>query len=210
MELWSSIDAENIHLATIRVYHQMKCEATGRTPKIVLILPPPAENPNEPGDEYELEILNEDVANQFVIAEREKEPGTGSRARTTILTGRVKHECNLKPMLTDKYRQRLKMRNMKANMPTRTIKRIEDEHPGDRGSINRLTSGVTNTTGFADLVVRARLAVHVCTSHSAAETKTEACERPVRAHGPYTAQPAARRLVYCVPRARALVCQAAA
>lgn len=152
MELWSSIDAENVHLATIRVYHQMKCEATGRSPKIVLILPPSPENPDEPGDQYELEIINEAVENQFVIAEREKEPGTGSRARTTILTGRVKHECNLKPMLTEKYRQRLKMRSLKANQPARTIKRIEDEHPGDRGTINRLTSGVTNTTGFADLV----------------------------------------------------------
>ncbi|GJE89928.1 transcription initiation factor IIF subunit beta [Phanerochaete sordida] len=152
MELWSSIDAENVHLATIRVYHQMKCEATGRSPKIVLILPPTAENPNEPGDQYELEIINEAVENQFVIAERAKEPGTASRARTTILTGRVKHECNLKPMLTEKYRQRLKMRSMRANMPTRTIKRIEDEHPGDRGTINRLTSGVTNTTGFSNLI----------------------------------------------------------
>lgn len=156
MELWSSIDAEGIHLATIRVYHNAK-SAAGKSPRIVLMLPPPADNPSEPGDEYELDMVNEAVDNQFVIAEREKEPGTASRARTTILTGRVKHECNLRPVLTDKYRQRLKMRQLQANQPRRAIKYIEDEHPGDRGAINRLTSGVSNTTGFSDLIVRSHM-----------------------------------------------------
>ncbi|KIP04282.1 hypothetical protein PHLGIDRAFT_129621 [Phlebiopsis gigantea 11061_1 CR5-6] len=151
MEQWSSVSEEDVHLATIRVYHNAK-SAAGKTPRIVLMLPPLANQAGEPGDEYELDMVNESVENQFVVAEREKEPGTASRARTTILTGRVKHECNLRPVLTDRYRQRLKMRNMKANLPSRTIKRIEDEHPGDRGSINRLTSGVTNTSSFTDLV----------------------------------------------------------
>ena len=153
MEEWSSVTEEDVHLATIRVYHNAKT-ASGKSPRIMLKLPPSADNPNEPGDEYELDMINDAVENQIVIAEREKEPGSASRARTTILTGRVKHECNLRPVLTDRYRQRLKMRNMRANLPARSIKRIEDEHPGDRGSINRLTSGVTNTTGFSDLVVR--------------------------------------------------------
>ncbi len=151
MEQWCSIDEEGVKLATIRVY-QKAYSATGRQPRIILQLP---DGPNgTPGDKYELDMVNDSVDNQFVIAEREKEPGTGSRARTTIMTGRVKHECNLRPQLSDKYRQRLKQRVMAANQPRRTIKRIEDEHPGDRGTINRLTSGVTNTGGFSDLVVR--------------------------------------------------------
>ncbi|KAI0766731.1 hypothetical protein BC629DRAFT_1537375 [Irpex lacteus] len=78
----------------------------------------------------------------------------------TIMTGRVKHECNLRPQLSDKYRQRLKQR------------RIEDEHPGDRGTINRLTSGVTNTEVF----------------RSCPESK--ATKRAVRAYGSYAPQPA--------------------
>lgn len=152
--MWSGIDAEGIHLATIRVYHNAKNPTTGKTPRIVLILPPPPDNPTGKGDEYELDMINDQVENQFLIAEREKEPGTASRARTTILTGRVKHECTLRPMLTDRYRQRVKQRHIRANAPVRTIKRIEEEIPGDRGAINRLTSGITNTTGFSDLIVR--------------------------------------------------------
>ncbi|KAI0091172.1 transcription initiation factor IIF, beta subunit-domain-containing protein [Irpex rosettiformis] len=149
MEQWSSIDEEGVELAKIRVY-QKAYSANGRQPRITLQLP--AGPGGAPGDMYELDMVNDSVENQFVIAEREKEPGTGSRARTTIMTGRVKHECNLRPQLSDKYRQRLKQRVMAANQPRRTIKRIEDEHPGDRGTINRLTSGVTNTGGFSDLI----------------------------------------------------------
>ncbi|KAH9924104.1 transcription initiation factor IIF beta subunit [Amylocystis lapponica] len=135
MERWSNIDADDIHLATLRVYHNAK-SATGKKPRIVLILPPSPENPNVPGDEYEMDMVNEAVENQVVVAEREKEPGTASRARTTILTGRVKHE------------QRLKARVTAANSPARQIMRIEDAHPGGRGSINMLTSGVTNAAPF--------------------------------------------------------------
>ena len=157
MEKWTSIDAEDVHLATIRVYHNAK-SSTGKKPKIVLILPP--DDGGEKCDEFELDMVNESVENQIVVAEREKEPGTGSRARTTILTGRVKHECNLRPsLLSRSYRQRIRERTQRANMPIRTIKRIEDSHPGGRGSINMLTSGVTSTSGFSDLVVRAPLSV---------------------------------------------------
>lgn len=152
MERWSSVDEEGVHLATIRVYHNNK-STTGKKPRIILFLPPSPDNDDQP-EEYELDMVNESVENQVVVAEREKEPGTASRARTTILTGRVKHECNLRPVLSERYRQRIKARHQMANQPSRTIKRIEDEHPGDRGTINRLTSGVSNSTGFSDLVVR--------------------------------------------------------
>ncbi|TCD63740.1 hypothetical protein EIP91_004991 [Steccherinum ochraceum] len=73
MEKWSSIDAEDVHLATIRVYHNAK-SSTGKKPKIVLRMPP--EPGEEKGDEYELDMVNESVENQIVVAEREKEPGT--------------------------------------------------------------------------------------------------------------------------------------
>lgn len=108
MERWSAIDQENIHLATIRVYAQKNPNGTQAKPRIILTLPPNRETPDEPGDEYDLDMVNEAVENQIVVAEREKEPGTLSRARTTILTGRVRHECNLKPSLTERYRQRIR------------------------------------------------------------------------------------------------------
>ena len=155
MEAWSMVEKDDVQLATIRVYN--KDPRTGKQ-RIVMLVPSdptlsPADVKEGDMDEYEMDMVNDDVENQIVDAEREKEPGTGSRARTTILTGRVKHECSLRPALTDKYRMLMKKRTMNANRPSRTIKRIEDEHPGDRGTINRLTSGVTNTTSFSDLVV---------------------------------------------------------
>ena len=94
MERWSAIDAEDVHLATIRVYHNAKNES-GKSPRILLMLPPPPENPDEPGEEFELDMVNESVENQFVIAEREKEPGTASRARTTRHPNATVHRISL-------------------------------------------------------------------------------------------------------------------
>ncbi len=151
MERWSSIDEEGIPLATIRVYPHAESQS-GKKPRIMLLLPANPEAGIE-AEEYEMDMVNDDVENQIVVAEREKDPGTQSRARTTILTGRVKHECNLRPMLTDKYRQRLKMRNLSANQPRRQIRMIDEALPGGRGSINMLTSGAAQHSPFS-LVVR--------------------------------------------------------
>lgn len=160
MERWSAIDAENVHLASLRVYHNAK-SSSGRKPRIVLRLPPDPATPDVEGDEYEMDMVNDSVENQVVVAEREKEPGKGSRARTTILTGRVKHECSLRPVFSDRYRQRLKERHRAANMPARQIQLL-NEAPGERGALNMLTSGVSNTRGFSDLIVRrALLSNHV-------------------------------------------------
>ncbi|KZT00944.1 transcription initiation factor IIF beta subunit [Laetiporus sulphureus 93-53] len=140
MEKWSKIDAEGVHLANIRVYHNAKAPS-GKKPRIVLILPSDPETPDVLGERYEMEMVNESVENQVVIAEREKEPGTGSRARTTILTGRVKHECHLKQAsLTAQYRQRVKQRTIAANTPKRKTKPIEEAMLG-RGNVKMLTSG---------------------------------------------------------------------
>lgn len=207
MERWSAIDEEGVHLASIRIYHQAE-SSLGRRPRIVLTLPPDPKHPEEP-DEYEMDMVNHDVENQIVIAEREKEPGTASRARTTILTGSVKHECNMRPTLTERYRRQLKERNRAANAPKRTTMRIEDAHPGGRGEINMLTSGAKNHAGF-NLVVRIHADVCVlCLAHTfaIAESEAEAAKRPVRAHGAYAARPAARRALPCFPGARTLVDQ---
>lgn len=150
MERWLSVREDNVHLATIRVFHNAK-SATGKSPRILLALPADPNHPGQnefDGDVYELDMVQESVENQIVIAEREKEPPPvpGTRARTTVLTGRVKHECNLRPMFSDRYRQRLKMRTIAANTPRKQIMRIEDAGVGGRGNINMLTSGVANTT----------------------------------------------------------------
>src|SRR5882762_1945167 len=180
MERWSAIDAEDVHLASIRVYSEAK-NSSGKTPRIMLFLPP---NPSDPSDStrpqfgpnsayntnpndiqpdvYELDMVNENVENQIVIAERPKMPDPNStephnpRARTTVHTGRVRHNCNLRPVLNATYMRQMKERTRKYNTPQRQIGRIEDAGiSGGRGGINMLSSGVgvNSGTSFNNLVV---------------------------------------------------------
>lgn len=195
MERWSAIDAEDAHLATIRVYHNAT-GPSGKKPRIVLFLPPnhdpndpnpPPPNPARPTftsntsfvtstsgsepDSYELDMINDAVENQIVVAERPKDPllsvastaaaaTVNTRARTTILTGRIKHDCNLRPVFSESYRRQMKERSKKYNTPQRQIMMIEDAGvSGGRGGINRLSSGVGVGAGsaFGDLIVRPSL-----------------------------------------------------
>lgn len=183
MERWSAIDAEDVHLASIRVYSEAK-NSTGKTPRIMLFLPP---NPSDPTaandstrptfgsnaayntnpndiqpDVYELDMVNDNVENQIVIAERPKMPDPNStephnpRARTTVHTGRVRHNCNLRPVMNAAYMRQMKERTRKYNTPQRQIGRIEDAGiSGGRGGINMLSSGVGvgSGTSFNNLVV---------------------------------------------------------
>ncbi|THH07324.1 hypothetical protein EW145_g3464 [Phellinidium pouzarii] len=160
MEHWSTISKDNVHLATMRVYN--KDPRTGKQ-RMMLLVPSTPLDPNDPAssqpppllpgtyDEYELDMLNDTVENQIVVAEREKAPG--SRARTTILTGRVKHECNMRPILTDAYRRRMKKRTVAANKPVRTVKIMDDAEAGGVGRVSMLASGAgPSSAGFANLV----------------------------------------------------------
>lgn len=185
MARWAAIDKEDVHLATIRIY-QNAVSSTGRSPRIFLFLPP---DPNDPTpraadlpsfppdaayipvgengvhvDRYELDMVNESVENQLVVAERPKDPvppppGTATahtynpRARTTILTGRIKHECSLRPLFNETYRRQMRERSRAYNTPRRQIRMIEEAGlSGGRGGINRLSSGVA-TGSFADMIV---------------------------------------------------------
>ncbi|KIK77520.1 hypothetical protein PAXRUDRAFT_831362 [Paxillus rubicundulus Ve08.2h10] len=184
MARWASIDKEDIHLATIRIY-QNSVSSSGRSPRIFLFLPPDPndltprapELPSFPPDaayipageggihvdRYELDMVNESVENQLVVAERPKDPvpptsGTAAahtynpRSRTTILTGRVKHECNLRPLFNESYRRQMRERSRAYNTPRRQIRMIEEAGlSGGRGGINRLSSGVA-TGSFADMI----------------------------------------------------------
>ncbi|KAJ7644311.1 transcription initiation factor IIF, beta subunit-domain-containing protein [Roridomyces roridus] len=188
LERWTAINAEDVHLATIRVYGPSK---PGERSRMFLFLPPnsdpaqkqstSAQNASRPQfthttayktdsgaepDCYELDMVNDNVENQVVIAERPKDSSlslstssaaanANTRARTTILTGRIKHDCNLRPALTASYRRQMRERHIKANTPVRQIMRIEDAGiAGGRGGIRRLTSGVGVGAGgtFNELV----------------------------------------------------------
>ncbi|KAJ7049469.1 transcription initiation factor IIF, beta subunit [Mycena amicta] len=186
LERWTAINAEDVHLATIRVYTY----PDGRH-SMFLFLPPnvdpnskqtsPLQKPNRPQfakttsyavdggaepDVYELDMVNDNVENQVVIAERPKDSSLSissstaaatpnTRARTTILTGRIKHDCNLRPALSSSYRRQMRDRHLKYNTPQRQIMRIEDAGvAGGRGGINQMTSGVGVGAGggFRELV----------------------------------------------------------
>jgi len=144
MELWSNVDAENVELATLRFYDH----GPGEIPYITLHLPPDPTTGSE-GDVFILEMGKKEVQNQIVVAEREK--AVGSRARTTIMTGRVAHECNMKPLFNESYRERMRARHRHYNEPKRSIQRIEDSVSGGQGMVNMLSSGAV-APGFSDLV----------------------------------------------------------
>ena len=215
MERWSAIEADDIHLATIRVYANDVNPHT-KKPRIILFLPPgPSSDSTIPNDTaehmssepntYELEMVNDSVENQIVVAERPKDPSlsasatsaaltTNTRARTTILTGRIKHECNLRPMFSASYRKQMRERHLKYNTPTRQIRMIEDAGvPGGRGGVNRLSSGVGVGAGgaFGDLIVRIRSFIGSNTVYPTVveENKTQTGERHFRAYGSYATQP---------------------
>ncbi|KAK7040935.1 hypothetical protein VNI00_009531 [Paramarasmius palmivorus] len=180
MERWTAIDAEDVHLASIRVYSGAN---PGDKHRIFLFLPPVNGAPRDPSwpvfgntegnvttdsepDVYELDMVNDSVENAVVIAERPKDASFGlsssvstgppnPRARTTILTGRIKHDCMLRPQFSATYRKQIRERHKKYNTRVRQIRMMEDAGvPGGRGAINRLSSGVGVGAGgaFSDLV----------------------------------------------------------
>lgn len=166
LDYWSSIDAEGVNLATIRVY-----DAKPHQPPFIIVqIPSDPSDPNSPLEQYELDMINQDVQNQIVIAERptvptvttpsssqgsssQTIPPVNSRARTTIMTGKIKHECNLRPRLSERYRKRVKERTRMAMSPVKQVKYLDEKGMGvgGQGGINRLSSGVASTVGFTDL-----------------------------------------------------------
>jgi hypothetical protein len=81
---------------------------------------------------------------------------SSSRARSTMLAGAVRHECNVRPILTSAYRRRMKERSIAANTNRRPIRRLdEDTGPTDGvNTVNMLSSGVQDSGAFSGFVVR--------------------------------------------------------
>lgn len=242
MTRWASIDKDNVHLATIRIY-QNAVSPSGRSPRIFLFLPPDPNDPTPrapelpefasdaayiPGgeggvhvDRYELDMVNSGVENQLVIAERPKHdalPPSGAdahnynpRARTTILTGHVKHDCNLRPLFNESYRRQMRERSRAYNTPKRQIRMIEEAGvTGGRGGINRLSSGI-NSGSFADMIVGVVCVIHVSRIYSfSTEIQTKACQRDIRTHGSYASESAIGFAVPAFPRATAVEYQTTA
>ncbi|KAH6913608.1 transcription initiation factor IIF, beta subunit [Coprinopsis sp. MPI-PUGE-AT-0042] len=100
---------------------------------------------NEP-DIYELEMVSDNVDNQIIVAERNLHPvghpqAHTSRARTTILTGRIKHEANLRPAFSTLYRKQMRERTYQVqHTPEADCKE------------SRMLSALAAGSAFSDLV----------------------------------------------------------
>lgn len=155
MERWSATDEDDVQLGTIRVFER---NPKDKDRQRIMLLVPHVDDPTAPPEEYHLDMNNDAVDNQVVIAEREKAPG--SRARTTILTGRIKHDCNMRPLFSEEYRKRMRERSKAANTPQRTVKMMEDVTPA--GRVNMLSSGVsTPAAAFSTMVVCGHISSNV-------------------------------------------------
>ena len=149
MERWSKFDAEGVQLAKIRIYDV----PPGAPPRIVVVVP--SDDDGGDDDVYELDMVNQDVLNQVVVAERAKAPTGTGRARTTIMTGKVKHECNLRPRMTGRYERRLSARGAAAKGEKAVRVGLMDGARAGRGGGKMLSSGISSASGFAEITVGA-------------------------------------------------------
>ncbi|KAF9519540.1 hypothetical protein BS47DRAFT_1154852 [Hydnum rufescens UP504] len=148
METWCSVKSPGVHLGTVRVHGGV--EPNGQ-PKVTLFLP---ENPQyDIGDEtseYHLEITNPVVHGQYVLADKPKEKSPNKRARTTTISGKIKHTAALKPVMSDAYEAKIRKRAREANRPKKTIVMLDERQLNAHGSnLKMIQSGALQTSaGF--------------------------------------------------------------
>ena len=197
MERWSTFDTEGVRLAKIRIY-----KPQSGAPRIVVFVPPEDGSGGDgDGDTYELDMVKQQVENQIVVAERAKGTSGMGWARTTIMTGQIKHECNLHPRMTERYERRL-------------MERGDDTRAGPGGG-KMLSSGIM-AASFADIAVsRTYLSAYqLFTTDRPFFTarKEQAGKGPEleRTHDAYASEQTARCALCTLPRARAMAYQALA
>lgn len=185
MERWSKFDAEGVQLGKIRIYDV----PPGAAPRIIVLVPS-----EDGGDDdiYELDMVNQDVHNQVVVAERAKATSGTGRARTTIMTGKVKHECNLRPRMTGRYERRLAERGAAANERGVRVGLMDGARAG-RGGGKMLSSGITSAAGFADLAVSRGVSAPFLHCHAYSLLITPSIDRRLRYFSCHSVQKSSRK-----------------
>ena len=162
MERWSKFDTEGVRLAKIRIY-----KSQSGAPRIVVSVPPEDGSGDDgDGDIYELDMIKQKVENQIVVAERAKAPSGMGRARTTIMTGQIKHECNLRPCMTERYEHHLMeraQRSAAANEKSMRVRMMDGVLAGP-GSGKMPNSGIMFAAGFTGNVVSKTFCLPVSSS----------------------------------------------
>ena len=151
MERWSKFDTEGVRLAKIRIY-----KPQSGAPRIVVFVPPEDGSGGDGDDDiYELDMVKQKVENQIAVAEHANAPSGMGRARTTIMTGHIKHECNLRPRMTERYERRLMERAQRGAAPNEKSMRVRmmDGALAGPGSGMMPSSGIMFAASFTDIVV---------------------------------------------------------
>jgi transcription initiation factor TFIIF subunit beta len=210
MERWSKFDTEGVRLAKIRVY-----KPPSGAPRTVVFVPPEDGGGGDgDSDIYELDMVKQKVENQIVVAERAKAPSGMGRARTTTMTGQIKHECNLRPRMTERYERRLMERAAAANEKSMRVRMMDGAQAGPGGG-KMLSSGVMSAAGFADIAasrpfLSAYLLFTAAPPFFFTARKEQVGKGPERTHDAYSSEPTARCPLCTLPRARAMAHQALA
>jgi transcription initiation factor TFIIF subunit beta len=148
MERWSKFDKEGVRVAKIRIY-----KPQSGAPRIVVFVPiEDGSGGDGDGAIYELDTVKQKVENQIVVAERAKAPSGMGWARTTIMMGQIKHECNLRPRMTERYERRLMERGAVANEKSMRVRMMDGARAG-RGGGKMLSSCNMSAVGFANIAV---------------------------------------------------------
>ncbi len=117
-----------------------------------MFLPPEGDRGGDGDDDInELDMVNQKVVNQIVVAERAK--ALQRRDAPARCSRQIKHECNLRPRITKRYKCRLMERCVVANEKSMRV-RVMDGARAGLGGGKILSSGFTSAAGFADIAVR--------------------------------------------------------
>ena len=134
---------EGVQLSKICVYDM----PPGATPHIMVLMP--LDNDREDSI-YELDMVNQDMHNQDIIAEHARATTGTDHACMMIMTGKVKHECTLPPVMTSHYKCPLAVHSAVAKNKAVCIELVDGTCTGHGGAKTH-SSSISFTAGFTDL-----------------------------------------------------------
>ncbi|KAB5592680.1 Transcription initiation factor IIF subunit beta [Ceratobasidium theobromae] len=136
MEVWTQIDKDGEHLATLRVYHEAD-------PPVVqlLLADDPALEQGLRGAVFTLVAVAAKSKNMVVVSERAGMQGD------MHLEATVDRQWYVKPTLTPNWTRTIAKRNRQANVSNRQLIRI-----GDEGHIRKIASGAGHWNHFSNMV----------------------------------------------------------
>lgn len=149
LERWTAVTNPGVELAKLRIYNDTD------TQNSKMFVTVPAANPNDPPEIFALDVHVPDAAashTQLVVAERPVESvPTTSRRRMTVLAGVMHHECNMRPLMSEAYRARVRAAT-RAAVPTRSSVLLKtNDEKGMKLARLSTGAGAAHSNAFAHL-----------------------------------------------------------